>query len=44
MISITERISVDTISLVVTLVEEIEKLLTKFEDDDDVQNVFHNMG
>ena len=23
--------------------EQIEKLLEKFEDDDDVQNVFHNM-
>jgi transcriptional/translational regulatory protein YebC/TACO1 len=24
--------------------EDIEKLIEKFEDDDDVQKVFHNMG
>ncbi len=40
----TERIPVDTKSLEPTQEEEIEKLLTKFEEDDDVQNVFHNMG
>ncbi len=39
-----ERIPRDTKSLREDQVLEIEKLLTRFEEDDDVTNVFHNMG
>ncbi len=38
-----ERIPTDTKTLTDEQREQIEKLLEKFEDDDDVQNVFHNM-
>ncbi len=38
-----ERIPKDTKTLETEQREQIEKLLEKFEDDDDVQNVFHNM-
>ena len=38
-----ERIPHDTKALNDEQREQIEKLLEKFEDDDDVQNVFHNM-
>lgn len=38
-----ERIPMDTKELTPEQEEEVEKLLTKFEEDDDVQNVFHNM-
>jgi YebC/PmpR family DNA-binding regulatory protein len=39
-----ERIPHDTKELSDEQVEEVEKLLGKFDDDDDVQNVYHNMG
>lgn len=39
-----ERIPLDTKTLDGAAEEEIEKLLEKFEDDDDVQNVYHNMA
>lgn len=38
-----ERIPNDTKELTKEQQEQIQKLLDKFEDDDDVQNVFHNM-
>ncbi len=38
-----ERIPMDTKELPEDQEEEIEKLLNKFNEDDDVQNVFHNM-
>ncbi len=38
-----ERIPTDTKELTEEQEAEIEKLLGKFEEDDDVQNVFHNM-
>lgn len=38
-----ERIPMDTKELSEEAEEEIEKMLGKFHDDDDVQNVFHNM-
>lgn len=38
-----ERIPTDTKTLTDEQREQIEKLLEKFEEDDDVQNVFHNM-
>lgn len=38
-----ERIPVDTKELSPEAEEEIEKLIAKFEEDEDVQNVFHNM-
>lgn len=38
-----ERIPLDTKSLDDEQREQIEKLLEKFEEDEDVQNVFHNM-
>ncbi len=38
-----ERIPMDTKELNEEAEEEIEKMLGKFQDDDDVQNVFHNM-
>lgn len=38
-----ERIPMDTKELSPEQEEEIEKLLAKFEEDDDVQNVFHTM-
>jgi len=38
-----ERIPLDTKELTPEQTEEIEKLLAKFDDDDDVQNVFHNI-
>jgi YebC/PmpR family DNA-binding regulatory protein len=38
-----ERIPHDTKELDEEQTEEVEKLLEKLEDDDDVQNVFHNM-
>jgi len=38
-----ERIPFDTKELTAEQTEEIEKLLAKFDDDDDVQNVFHNI-
>jgi len=38
-----ERIPLDTKELTTEQTEEIEKLLAKFEDDEDVQNVFHNI-
>lgn len=38
-----ERIPKDTKDLEPSQREQIEKLLEKFEEDDDVQNVFHNM-
>ena len=39
-----ERIPHDTKTLNEEQIEELEKLLSKFDDDDDVQNVYHNMG
>jgi len=39
-----ERIPQDTKALTDEQVAEIEKLLARFEDDDDVTNVFHNMA
>lgn len=39
-----ERIPKETKTLKPEQREQIEKLLEKFEDDDDVQNVFHNMS
>ncbi len=39
-----ERIPHDTKSLDTEQRAQIEKLLEKFEEDEDVQNVFHNMG
>lgn len=39
-----ERIPKDTKTLAPEQREQIEKLLEKFEEDDDVQNVFHNMS
>jgi YebC/PmpR family DNA-binding regulatory protein len=39
-----ERIPMDTKKLGPEETEEVEKLLEKLEDDDDVQNVFHNMA
>jgi len=38
-----ERIPLDTKALSEDQTEEIEKLLAKFEDDEDVQSVFHNI-
>jgi len=38
-----ERIPLDTKELTPEQTEEIEKLLTKFDEDEDVQNVFHNI-
>jgi YebC/PmpR family DNA-binding regulatory protein len=38
-----ERIPMDTKQLSEEAEEEVEKLLNKFEEDDDVQSVFHNM-
>jgi len=38
-----ERIPIDTKELTAEQNEEIEKLLAKFDEDDDVQNVFHNI-
>jgi YebC/PmpR family DNA-binding regulatory protein len=38
-----ERIPMDTKELTPEQEVEVEKLLAKFEEDDDVQNVFHNM-
>ena len=39
-----ERIPHDTKELNEEQSEEVEKLLAKFDDDDDIQNVYHNMG
>lgn len=39
-----ERIPMDTKKLSPEQEEEVEKLLEKLEEDDDVQNVFHNMA
>lgn len=39
-----ERIPVSTKDLTEEQQAEVQKLLDKFEDDDDVQNVFHNMN
>ncbi|MBN2668605.1 MAG: YebC/PmpR family DNA-binding transcriptional regulator [Bacteroidales bacterium] len=39
-----ERIPQNTVSLTDEQVEEIEVLLEKFEEDDDVMNVYHNMA
>lgn len=39
-----ERIPQQTKELTDAQVEDMEKLLEKIEDDDDVQNVYHNMG
>ncbi len=38
-----ERIPLDTKELTSEQIEEIDKLLAKFEEDEDVQNVFHNI-
>ena len=38
-----ERIPFDTKELTAEQTEEIEKLLAKFDEDEDVQNVFHNI-
>jgi YebC/PmpR family DNA-binding regulatory protein len=38
-----ERIPTDTKELSEAAAEEVEKLIGKFEEDEDVQNVFHNM-
>ena len=38
-----ERIPLDTKELTSEQTEEIEKLLAKFDEDEDVQNVFHNI-
>ena len=39
-----ERIPHDTKDLNEEQSEEVEKLLAKFDEDDDIQNVYHNMG
>ena len=39
-----ERIPNDTKQLTEEQEADVEKLLAKFDDDDDVQNVYHNMG
>ena len=39
-----ERVPLDTKSLTEEQEEEVQKIITKFEEDDDVQNVYHNMG
>jgi transcriptional/translational regulatory protein YebC/TACO1 len=39
-----ERISMDTKKLTAEQEAEVDKLLEKLEEDDDVQNVFHNMA
>lgn len=39
-----ERIPNDTKQLTEEQVEEVEKLIERLEDDDDVQNVYHNMA
>ncbi len=39
-----ERIPMDTKELTETQVVDVEKLLEKLEDNDDVQNVYHNMA
>lgn len=39
-----ERIPLDTKTLSADEEAQVQKLLDKFEDDDDVQNVFHNMS
>lgn len=39
-----ERIPVDTKKLEGKAEEEVEKLLEKFEEDDDVQHIYHNMA
>ncbi len=39
-----ERIPLDTKTLSADEESQVQKLLDKFEDDDDVQNVFHNMS
>ncbi len=39
-----ERIPQQTKSLTDAQVEDVEKLIEKIEEDDDVQNVYHNMG
>lgn len=38
-----ERIPMDTKTLDADAVAQVQKMLDKFEDDEDVQNVFHNM-
>jgi YebC/PmpR family DNA-binding regulatory protein len=38
-----ERVPLDTKELSPEAEEEVQKLIEKFEEDDDVQNVFHNM-
>ena len=38
-----ERVPVDTKELSPEAEEEVAKLIGKFEEDEDVQNVFHNM-
>ena len=38
-----ERIPTDTKEVTAEQQADIEKLLAKFEEDDDVTNVFHNM-
>lgn len=39
-----ERIPHDTKELTEEQIEDVEKLLAKFDEDDDVQNVYHNMA
>lgn len=39
-----ERIPTNTIQLTPEQVEQIEALIEKLEEDDDVANVFHNMA
>jgi len=39
-----ERIPMDTKELPEDQVADVEKLLEKLEDNDDVQNVYHNMA
>lgn len=39
-----ERVPLDTKTLPAEHEEEVQKLLDKFDEDDDVQNVYHNMG
>lgn len=39
-----ERIPLDTKTLDADQVAQVQKMLDKFEDDEDVQNVFHNMN
>jgi YebC/PmpR family DNA-binding regulatory protein len=39
-----ERIPHDTKELSGEQIEEVDKLLAKFDEDDDIQNVYHNMG